>query len=661
MGSQQDATSSTLHLKEEMSESGKAAGTRRLPFWFERIVVLLAGAMGIFYVYSALFGNSAPQWHLGLYLALTYAMAFLLFPFWGRSPKTRPSAFDILWGSLSILAVGYWIWEYVGLAYRAGAYTDMDFYVGVVGVLLSLEICRRVVGLPIAILAAAALLFAYFGSYMPEVIAHKGTSIRRLAEYLFLTNNGVFGVMTNVMATYVLIFIYLGAFMARSGAGQFFIDFPLSLVGHAVGGPAKVAVAASAVFGSISGAAVANIVATGTFTIPLMKRTGFRPHVAAALENAASTGGQLLPPVMGVGAFIMAEVTGISYGYIAAVAAIPALLYMLSVGIMIHCEARRFGLTGLPKEELQNSWVVLRTGWHHLAPLFILFTFLYLGYSVGFSAGMGLVSNVAVSWLNKEAKHRMGPLAIWEALVQGSRSSLIVGTTAGAIGIVIGVFSLTGLGLKFSNIVISLAGDSLLIALLLIAVTVLILGMGLTITASYLVASILAVPALLSFGVPLIAAHMIVFWWSQASNFTPPVCLGAYVAASIADADPWKTGFTSFKFGKMIFVMPLLFAYTPLLFTATIGESLWAVVAATAGTFAFSLWSMKFFLQEMNITEWIAMGLAAYLCFMPGFYTDAAGLALLALVYFGQRRRQRNLPLSSAPVSAIKERKHSND
>jgi len=634
--------------EKEMTESGKAVGTRRLPLLFEYVVVLLGAIMGIFYVYSAIFGVSSPQYHRGLYLALTYPMAFLLYPFWKRSPQKRPSVFDVLLALLSILAVGYWIWEYFGLAYRAGDYTNVDFYVGVVGVLLSLEICRRVVGFPIALLALCALLYAYFGPYMPEVLAHKGNSIRRLAEYMFLTNDGVFGVMTNVMATYVLIFIYLGTFMARSGAGQFFIDFPLSLVGQAVGGPAKVAAVASSIFGSISGAAIANIVATGTFTIPLMKRTGFRPHVAASIENSASTGGQLLPPVMGVGAFVMAEVTGISYGHIAAVAAIPALLYMLSIFVMVHCEAKRYGLTGLPKEEVQNWWAVLRGGWFHLAPLIILFTFLYMGFSVGFSAGMGLASNVAVSWLNKDKKYRMGPRDIWKALVQGSRNSLIVGTTAGAIGIVIGVFSLTGLGLKFSNIVVSLAGDSLFIALILVGITTTILGMGLTITAAYLVASILAVPALNSYGVPPIAAHMIVFWFSQGSNFTPPVCLGAYVAASIARSDPWQTGLTSFKFGKMIFIMPLLFAYTPLLFTGTIGESLWAVLAATVGTIAFSLWSMKYFLQEMTIPEWIATGLATYLCFVPGVITDAIGLAFFVIVFFNQRRKLKRLQPDAA-------------
>ncbi|MFH1019303.1 MAG: TRAP transporter fused permease subunit [Pseudomonadota bacterium] len=646
----QDMASGGSPPAKEMSESGKTVGTRQLPLLFERLVILLGGIMGVFYVYSAIFGISSPQWHRGLYLALTYAMAFLLYPFWRRSPRTRPSVFDILLSVLSLLSIGYWIWEYVGLAYRAGDYTNMDFYAGVVGIILSLEICRRVVGLPIALLATSALLYAYFGAYMPEVIAHKGNSIRRLAEYMFLANDGVFGVMTNVMATYVLIFIYLGTFMARSGAGQFFIDFPLSIVGRAVGGPAKVAAVASAVFGSISGAAIANIVATGTFTIPLMKRTGFRPHVAASIENSASTGGQLLPPVMGVGAFVMAEVTGIPYGRIAAIAAIPALLYMLSIFIMVHCEAKRYGLTGLSKEEVQNWWVILRGGWYHLAPLIILFTFLYMGFSVGFSAGMGLVSNVAVSWLNKEKKYRMGPRTIWESLVQGSRNSLIVGTTAGAIGIVIGVFSLTGLGLKFSNVVVSLAGDSLLLALFLVGITTTILGMGLTITASYLVTSILAVPALMTYGLSPIVAHMIVFWFSQGSNFTPPVCLGAYVAASIAKSDPWKTGLTSFKFGKMIFVMPLLFAYTPLLFTGTIGESLWAVLAATVGTIAFSIWSMKYFLKEMTTLEWFATGLATYLCFTPGFGTDAVGVALFVFVYFNQRQKLK-LFQSSAPVS----------
>ena len=622
---------------------------RRLPPLFQRAVHLLAAVMGAFYIYSAVFGVATPEWHRGLYLGLTFAMAFLLYLFRKGSPAERPSAWDVAFAALSLGAVGYWIWEYGGLAYRAGVYTDLDYYVSIVGVLLSLEACRRVTGAAMSLVAVGALLFAYFGPYFPELLAHRGVPVRRLAEYLFLTDDGVFGVMTNVMATYVLIFMYLGSFMSRSGAGKFFIDFPLSLIGRTVGGPAKVAVVSSAIFGSISGASVANIVATGTFTIPLMKRTGFKPHVAAAIENTASTGGQILPPVMGVGAFIMAELTGISYGHIALVAAIPALLYYLSIGIMVHCEAKRLGLRGLPEGEVQPVGAVLRAGWFHVIPLALLMVFLYAGYSPPYAAGVAVGATVLVSWLNRDGSLRMGPKGVWEALIDGSASSLIVGATAGAIGIIVGVVSLTGLGLKLSNIIVSLAGSSLLFAVFLVAFASLVLGMGLPITASYLVLAVLAVPALASYGVPVLAAHMIVFWLSQDSNFTPPVCLGAYVAASIAGADPWKTGWTSLKFGKMLYVMALLFAYTSILFTGTLEESLWAVFSALVGTVAFSFWTMRFCYGPTALPEWLALGASTVLCFIPGILTDMAGIGLFVLVYFTQYRRFKRLP---APAPA---------
>lgn len=640
----QPAAGAARPSDQALDSGGEGKRNRTLPPLFAAAVDLMAGVMGAFYVYSSVFGVATPEWHRGLYVALTFAMGFLLFPFGGRSPLARPSLPDMLLASLSLLAVGYWIWEYVGLAYRAGVYTDLDYYVSVAGVLFSLEVCRRVAGMAMSLLAVAALVFAYFGPYMPDMLAHRGIDIRRLAEYLFLTDDGVFGVMTNVMATYVLIFMYLSAFMERSGAGKFFIDFPLALMGRTVGGPAKVAVVSSAIFGTISGAAVANIVATGTFTIPLMKRTGFRPHVAAAIENTASTGGQLMPPVMGVGAFIMAEMTGVPYGRIALVAAAPAILYYLSIFIMVHCEAKRYGLVGLREEDVQRPLAVLREGWHHVFPLVALMMFLYLGYSPPYCAGMAVGATVLISWLNREPERRMGPRAVWEALVAGSKSSLFVGATAGVIGVMIGVVSLTGLGLNLSNIIVSFAGESLLTAILLVGFASLILGMGLPITASYLVLAVLAVPALAHYGVPVIAAHMIVFWFSQDSNFTPPVCLGAYVAASIAGADPWKTGWTSLKFGKMLYVMAILFGYTSILFTGTVQESLWAIFAATIGTVAFAYWSMGYFLGPTSLPEWLVLGASTVLCFIPGLLTDLIGIALFVLVYFIQYRRYKRAP-----------------
>jgi TRAP transporter 4TM/12TM fusion protein len=409
-------------------------------------------------------------------------------------------------------------------------------------------------------IGAAMLAFAYFGPHLPELLAHRGFGIERISTALFLTTNGVFGVMANVLATYVILFIFFGAFLHKSGAGRFFIDFPLALAGNSTGGPAKVAVIASALFGSVSGSAIANTVSTGAFTIPLMKKAGFKPHVAGAIEPAASIGGMFLPPIMGAGGFLMAELTGLPYSYIMLISVGPALLYFFSVFCMIHFEASKLGLKGIG-EDIPPWRTVLKKDWYFSIPLVLMTILMILGRSPGFSAFWSTFSCIAISWVKKET--RMGPKEIWEAILTGARNTLIIGATVGVIGIIVGIISLTGMGLKFSDIIITMSGDSLILALILITLASLVLGMGVPVTAAYLIVAVLAVPALGTFGVPIVCAHMIVYWLSQDSNITPPVCVAAYAGAAIAGSDPWKTGWTAFKFAKLLYVMPLLFAFTP--------------------------------------------------------------------------------------------------
>lgn len=390
-----------------------------------------------------------------------------------------------------------------------------------------------------------------------------------------------------------------------------------------------------------------------------MKKVGFKPHVAGAVENSASLRGQLLPPVMGSGAFVMAEITGVPYVRLMAIAAVPALLYLLSIGIIVHLEAKRNGISGMAKEELSRPWEVFREGWFHLLPLMILLAFLIAGYSPDWCAAMAIVSIVVINWI-RLALARLAPgqfawprevmnlRGLVGSLVDGTENSLIVGSAAAAVGIIVGMVALTGLGLKMSYLLVALSGGSLLFAIFLVGVASLVLGMALPITASYLVLVVLAGPALESLGVPLIAAHMIVFWLSQDSNITPPVCLGAYVAASIAGADPWKTGWTSFRFAKMLYVVPLLFAYTLILMTGPARLTIWVMVAATFGTVAFSVWTMAYFRRKMTVFEWIAMGAAALACFIPahfvfqggipGYAVNIAGAALLGAIYLWQSR-----------------------
>jgi TRAP transporter 4TM/12TM fusion protein len=574
-------------------------------------------------------------------------------------PLPRARAIALI--GLTLLIFGYYEAEFDELILRPGAWSDTDFWLATVAVLVAIEVARRGLGWWIPIVAITALLYAYYGQYVPGAMSHRGSTIEQLMNYMMYSQEGIFGVMTSVMASYVLIFIYLGAFMERSGMGQFFIDLPLAIAGRSAGGPAKVAVLASSVFGSISGSSLANIVSTGAFTIPLMKRVGFKPHVAGAVENTSSLGGQLLPPVMGSGAFVMAEITGVPYVEIIGLAAVPALIYMLSIGFIVHFIAKRSGIRGMEEGEVMPAMTVLRRGWFHLAPFAILLGFLIAGYSPDWCAVMSIASIVLINWIRVALAWRwsgrfatpeqvLGLHGIKDALITGARNSLIVGAVAAAVGLIVGVVALTGLGLKMSHLLVSIADGNLLLLILLVAVASLLLGMALPITASYLVVVVLAGPALQELGVALIAAHMIVYWLSQDSNITPPVCLGAYVAASIAVGDPWKTGWTSFRFAKMLYVMPLLFAYTPILLTGTAEGALWVMLTATVGTIAFAGWTVGWLNRGTSLWEWVVLGVLALLCFLPadtaitgeisGWQMNIAGMLGLPAFYLWQRHHR---------------------
>jgi TRAP transporter 4TM/12TM fusion protein len=502
-----------------------------------------------------------PLWMLVIGAPAVGALTLLVDRWMQKRYPQGPVLSDVLFALISAALVFYWMREFEALNYRAGAETELDGLVSIAGVLISLEVCRRVLGWSMTLIGVLLICYGLFGSYLPDMIAHRGFGVERLATALYLTTNGVFGIMASVLATYVILFIFFGAFLHKSGAGRFFIDLPMAAAGHSTGGPAKVAVIASALFGSVSGSAIANTVSTGAFTIPLMKRAGFRPHVAGAIEPSASIGGMFMPPIMGAGGFLMAELTETPYSHIMLIAIFPALLYFYSVFCMIHFEAKKHNIRGIDDPDLPHWKEVLKKEWYFSLPLVIITVLMVMGYSPGFAAFWATLSCVAVSWVRKET--RMGPGEIWEAIQNGARNTLMIGATVGVIGIIVGTISLTGIGLKFSEIVISAAGGNLMLAIVLIAFASLILGMGVPVTAAYLIVAVLAVPPLMELGVTLIAAHMIVYWFSQDSNITPPVCVAAYAGAAIAGSDPWKTGWTSFKFAKLLYVVPILFAFTP--------------------------------------------------------------------------------------------------
>ncbi len=516
---------------------------------------LLAVFLVLFYSYSAVLRPQATQYHRGIFVIITYILVFLIY----KSKHKLMRIVDYVLILLSIFSIGYWMMNFEVINYRTGAETPFDMAVAIIGVLIGIELARRVVGSVFVVLGAALLLYGVYGDYMPDLISHAGDTFAGVCTSIFYKSDGVFGIMANVLATYVLLFVLFGAFLEKSGAQRFFIDFPLAAVGHKIGGPAKVAVIASGLFGSISGSAIANTVSTGAFTIPMMKKAGFRPHIAGAIEPAASISGMFMPPIMGAGGFIMAELTGIPYSKIMLIAIFPALMYVFSVYKMVHFEAKIHNIRGEKSEH--SPMEILKREWYYTLPLITITVFMLSGFSPGYSAILGMVTCLVISWFRKDT--RITPKRFVEAARAGAENSLKIGATVGVIGIIIGVLTFSGLVLTFADIVIELAGGSLVLTILLIALASLVLGMGVPVTAAYLITAVVAVPALVHLGVNEIAAHMIVYWLSQDSNITPPVCIAAFAGATIAKANMWKTAFSSFKFAKFLYMSPFLFGYVP--------------------------------------------------------------------------------------------------
>jgi TRAP transporter 4TM/12TM fusion protein len=568
---------------------------------FEQTVFdVLAIILVLFYSYSAVIAPAATQYHRGIYIIITYILVFLTYK--SKNPWGR--CIDYLLIVLSIFSVGYWIVNFEAINYRVGIETQLDTVVAVVGVLIGVELARRVVGPVFVIIGALMLAYGVYGPHMPDIVSHAGETFPGLCVSIFYKSDGVFGIMANVLATYVILFVLFGAFLEKCGAQRFFIDFPLAAVGHKVGGPGKVSVIASALFGSISGSAIANTVSTGAFTIPMMKKAGFRPHVAGGIEPAASIAGMFMPPIMGAGGFIMAELTGVPYSKIMLVAMFPAIMYVFSVFMMVHFEAKIYNIKG--EKSKHRPMEILKNEWYFILPLVLLTILMLTGYSPGFSAILGVVSCIFISWVNKDLRMDMTlallistmfignlfeipeqfsvipgiliALYIYfryrndtksnakrfiEAARSGTESSLKIGATVGVIGIIVGVLTFSGLVLTFADIVIELANGKLWLTILLIALASLVLGMGVPVTAAYLITAVVAVPALTHLGVNPIAAHMIVYWLSQDSNITPPVCIAAFAGATIAKANMWRTAFTAFKFAKFLYLGPFLFGYVP--------------------------------------------------------------------------------------------------
>jgi TRAP transporter 4TM/12TM fusion protein len=595
------------------------------------------GGLALYYIWAATIGVVSLQYFRGIAVLYSLVVPLLLYKAWKGDREDRPSWLDLLLAAGAAAGVIYWIVNYEAMAYRAGDYGLVDVWMGVAVIIVAIEVSRRVLGMDMALCAIVPILYALFGNYLPYIIGHKGYSVRRIIEYVYLTSDGVFGIMAEVLAEFIIPFVAFGAFLERAGVAKFFVDISLAALGRIAGGPAQATVVSSALMGTISGSPIAETVTKGPITIPLMKRAGFPPHLAGAVEAAASTGAAIMPPVMGAGAFIMSEMTGIPYVDIIKVAAIPGILFFVSVSVMIYFESRKLGLRGLPAEELPRAREVWKRGWYLLLPIAVLIAVMVSGYSPQMAVLYGIISTIMVSWIRKET--RMGPAQIWLALVQAGKQCLFVAALVGAVGVLIGVLSLTGIVIRFPYILVDLAGESVLLTIALIACATFVLGLPLPITATYLIVAVVAVPALLKLGVPVISSHLIIFWLALDSNITPPVAMGPFAAAAIAGADPMKTGWSCFRFAKVIYVMPLLFAYTHILLTGTPAQNLAAVASATLGIVLFSIVSTAYFYVRLTLIEWLLLAGATFLAFFPTWPTGIAAVTIFAAVYFWQRKR----------------------
>ncbi len=623
-----------------------------------KIVMVVAIALSLYQLYTAgitaLTALVQRSIHLGAILTLT----FLLKPPFGKASKDSLNIWvliDWLLVAASIYCTAYICINLTDIFERQGDWLATDRVVSIIGTILVLEACRRVIGIFMTGICIVGMVYAYFGPYMPELIIHKGYSIERITTTLWLTTEGIFGLPIGVAATFVFVFVLFGAFLETTGGGNFFIELAYALTGRFSGGPAKTSVVASGFMGSVSGSAVGNVVATGSFTIPMMKRVGYRPHVAGAIEAAASTGGQLMPPIMGAGAFLMAEFTNTSYLTIIKVALVPAIMYYVTVLFFVHFEAKKQGLEGQPRDKLPRVGQTVKNGLHFIVPVAILIYVLVNNYSPMMAGFVAVVSTVAAS-MSANAVRWFGGIdqpasggkkrtalafakdeldSVKTALEKGAKNAIMVSVACAAAGIIVGMVTLTGMGLKFSSLVLELSFGIKALAILLIGAASLVLGMGLPVTASYIVLATLAGPALLDMGVPLLVSHMIVFWYSQDANVTPPVSLASFAGAGVAGANPMRTAFTSWKLAKGLYIIPIVMAYRPLLgigptYRLLDWEVGWTMLTTMLGLIAFAAGIERYLIRRATWLETMIFLASAACLLWPHHWIDVAGAALFA-------------------------------
>lgn len=612
-----------------------------------KIVSAIAITFSVFQLYTATFGVLDAQLQRAVHLGFGLALVYLLYPSRKSWSRTRVHPLDVVLAILGAASPAYIVLEYKELVLRSGTVTTPDLVIGLLGILLVVEATRRVVGIPMVTVVLCFIAYAFAGPYMPGVLAHRGLTLSQLVSHLYFTTEGIFGIPLGVSSTFIFLFILFGAYLESTGLGKFFIDLANSIAGWASGGPAKVAVLSSGLMGTVSGSSVANVVGTGSLTIPMMKKLGYHKNFAGAVEAAASTGGQLMPPVMGAAAFLMAEFVGVPYIDIVKAAVIPALLYFTGVWLGVHFEAKRNNLKGLPREQLPKfSRLFLERG--HLAlPLVIIVYLLVSGYTPMRAALVAIVLSIVCSALRKST--RMKPVEIVRGLDKGARNVLSVLVACASAGIVIGVVTKTGVGLKLASGLLTLSGGLLLPTLFFTMITAIVLGMGVPTTANYVITSTIAAPAIIQMGVPVLAAHMFVFYFGIIADVTPPVALAAFAGAGIAGGNALRTGINASKLAIAAFIIPYMFVLSPviLMIDATAGTLILTTITAIIGMVALSSALIGYLADTCRPYERLLLIAGGLMMIKPGMMTDLAGFALFAVILLSQWKRRKAVQVAA--------------
>lgn len=649
-------TSNEEEMKRMMKELDREQSYREHKCWRQYITVFISVIFVIFQLYATLSGAITAQVLRATHLAFVQLLAFLLFPPTKNSPRNTLPWYDIVLGLIGAACWLYIVVNFDSLVRRSGNNTPLDVAIGIVGIIVLFESCRRIVGLPIMIIAGSFIVFAFAGKYLPGFLHHRGYSLQRVVCHLFYNTEGIMGTPIGACSTFIFLFILFGALLEKTGIGHFFIDVCNALAGGASGGPAKVAVLSSALLGTVSGSSVSNTVGSGSFTIPMMKKLGYKGEFAGAVEAAASTGGQIMPPIMGAAAFLMAESLGLPYITIVKAAIVPAILYFTGIFITVHLEAKKLGLKGLPKEQLPDFMPLLLKKGYMILPLVVIIYFLCAGKTAVFAALMGIIAcvlvgfGVSVSDLAHGRKPSFGGKDIVEIMCTAARNIISVAIACGMAGIIIGIVTLTGLGLRLGNGLVMLAHGKLLLTLVFTMVASIILGMGAPTTANYLITSTITAGAIISLGIEPLAAHMFAFYFGIIADVTPPVALAAIAGAAIAKAKPMKTALNATKLAIGAFIIPYMFVYNSkmLMINASALSVIMIIVTAILGMFGISVAlegygfnNTGFFYNSrkgkatiiaFDAVERILFAVAGILCVIPETKTDIIGVSLLAVL-----------------------------